>query len=406
MQGGKISKLLKTSISADVLSKFLDILAKDNLYDIHIEPSGSTYKIRTRLNGRLRLLDKVSRKTAEDLISQLKAKGGVLHTSINIPQEAVFTHGSLTVRLFSLPTLDGEKTYLRVINQKATNKDLSKLGLYGESLKQLEAISKMGPGLIIVLGEGKTTTMFSLLSQFDASTLSLSTIERHASYKLSGVNQFIAGDNYYDLAYDAFVAAINQRSDVILVDDIGTPDLAKLAVDSVHRGKLVIASLPVNDSFAAAHFLASLGIKPFLVASSLKIIVRQRIIHTGITTQLEPRPVSANESAKILRDYGIEAEKLHKLEGQAKQAGLNEKLPLSTSSTAINKLFDLDTEKMTKITGVFEVVAVDDAFRHLYLAGASEQDLRDNFISSGGIDIRLSYIIKALRKIVPFLKLE
>jgi len=242
------------------------------------------------------------------------------------------------------------------------------------------------------------------LSRFDATRFNLSTIERQASYNLANINQFVAGNDYHALALDAFQAAVNQRSDIILVEDIGSPELAKLAIDSAGRGKLIITSLPIDDSFAVMDFLVSLGVKPFLVASSLRLIIRQRITHTGITSQLEPTPIDTDESTRILNQYHIDAEKLHELEKQAKNAGLGEKTALSTSKTGINKLFYLEPEKLTKITGLFEVVPITDALAQLFLAGVTEQELKEYFVSSGGIDIELDYLIKALRKIVPFAK--
>ncbi|MCL2869954.1 Flp pilus assembly complex ATPase component TadA [Candidatus Saccharibacteria bacterium] len=406
MLGGKIAKLLKGSVSSATLDDLLDLLAKNNLYDIHIEPMGETYHLRTRLNGKLQPLDKISHKAAENLIQQLKIRCQLPRTATNIPQEATFLHGNLLVQFFNLPTLDGEKAYLRIINQKSISKNLAKLGLYGQGLKECEAVNKLPSGLVIVLGEGKTTTMFSLLSRFDSNKLNLSTVERQASYNLPNVNQFVAGDDYHSLAYDALKAAINQRSDVILVEDIGSPELAKLAVDSAQRGRLIITSLPVNDSFAVYYFLVSMGLKPFLVASSLRLIINQKIMHTGLTTQLEARPISTAESNQILKDYHIKATDLHELEKQAKTAGLGENLSLSTSSSAINKLFTLNTEKLTKIMGLFEVVPINEIFRNMLLAGVNERELKEHFIAHGGVDLELDYLIKALRKIVPFIKIE
>jgi type II secretory ATPase GspE/PulE/Tfp pilus assembly ATPase PilB-like protein len=384
----------------------LDVFAKNNLFDIHIEPAGSGYCIRTRINGKLQLVEKVNQKVAENLINQLKSRGGLSQASPGTPLKASFVHDHLLIQFFSLPTLGGEKVYLRLINQNSISKDLSKLGLYGDELKALEGVNKLGSGLVIVLGEGKTTTMFSLLSRFDPSKLNLSTVERHASYKLPNVNQFVAHNDYHSLAHDALNAAINQRSDVVLVEDIGTPELAKLAVDSATRGKLIITSLPIDDSFKVPQFLASLGVKPFLIASSLRLIVRQRIVHTSITSQLEPRPIGSKESQQILKDYDVDIARLHDLEKQAKANGLGEKLALSTSEKAITKLFDVEPEKLTKITGIFEVVPATDTFRHSFLAGTNSLELKDSFTADGGVNLELDYLIKALRKIVPFIKLE
>ena len=275
MDGGIISNLDEHEFEHAV-STLLDISHEQKIRDLHIEPRTNSYTIRTKSGPHLSKIDQLTTDQAESLIHQLFTKSHLRRASI--PQEGHFKHGDLLVQFSTLPVLTGTKVFLHLTDQKMASKDLASLGLSGDNLALVKRIPEYNSGLIIVLGEGRTTTMFSILSLFDAKKFNISTIENRLTYRLPHVNQFIAEGDFTHQAELALSAAIKQRSKVIYLSQITSPKLAELAVEATNNHQIIITSLPITDPFVAVDFLVNLGIPSFLLLHSLRLIISQQLI--------------------------------------------------------------------------------------------------------------------------------
>jgi Type II secretory pathway, ATPase PulE/Tfp pilus assembly pathway, ATPase PilB len=322
MTGGIISHLSENNIT-HVLNTLLNEARSRKIRDIHIEPGSATYKIRVRTSGQLKLIDQISTTKAEKLIEEIRLRSHLRKTNQRIPQESTFSYNSLLVQFTSLPIVDGEKIFLHITDQKMISKDLKTIGLSGDHLQTVQNIPNLDSGLVIVIGEGKTTTMFSILSLFDSKKLNISTVETRNTYRLSGVNQFISNKNIIRQTEAAFSATVKQHSDVILLSQIDSPRLAELAVDASLNNRLVITSLPITDPFQVADFLLGLDIKPFLLLHALKMVISQDLVSVS------------------------------------------------------------ETKDRTSLKGVFEILEIDDHYKQLFQAGLNPHEIRHIKIKNG-----------------------
>lgn len=284
MAGGIISSQ-KNASPNKLASLLISNAQRQGIHDLHIEPSGDLYIIRARSGQHLAQLDQVNASDARVIIDALRTKANLPALSSRAPQEGTIRSNNTLVNFSSLPVVNGEKIFLRITDLTKASKDLEKLGLSGDSLATVKEVANLTSGLVLVLGEGRTTTMFSIISLFDANKLNISTIENRQTYILPRINQFIAERDYVTQAAPAFRAADRQRSDVIMLSAIDTPQLAELAVNASMNNHLVISSLPVSDPFAASAFLVGLGIRPFAISHVLKLIISQSLTRsqTGVT---------------------------------------------------------------------------------------------------------------------------
>lgn len=400
MQGGKI-KLNKSS--ADVFIKSILNYCLDNkVRDIHFEPAEKHYVIRIRLGKFLSILDKIPIALAENAIVELKDLANI-GSPASSPQEGYFKYKNLNIQLSTLPVLGGEKLFLHLTDQTILSSNLTKLGLWGQNLQVVQStVKSTTSGIILVLGEGKNTTMFNLLSLLNTEKLNLCTIENRPSYTFKNVNQFIAEKDYTTLAPKALKALVKQRANVILLSQIDTPKLAEAVFDTASEGKLIISSLPVSDSFSAAEFLSNLGIPPFLIAHTVKLIISQDLVPAVDSKKLIPYPVSVQKSASILANNQISAGDLHNLELSAKAIGLGSSAPLSTTDTTITTLYKTDSKPTPKIEGIFEVLQMSDLLKKLILSNFTSVDIKETLLETGFVTKKQDYLLKSLRKVVPF----
>ncbi|MCL2444867.1 Flp pilus assembly complex ATPase component TadA [Candidatus Saccharibacteria bacterium] len=287
MSGGQKTKSnnLESNDAETLFQQLIDLVRTQNLRDIHLDPRDGHYLIRTKSStARLATHAEISKVQATDLIDLLFIKSHLHPSSRPIPQDARLSHANFLIQLTTLPTILGPKIFLHFTDQTKLTRDLSKLGFTPDQLPIAESITKLPSGLILVLGAGKTTTMFSLLSLFDASKLSISTVETRHTYRLPGVNQFIDTTGQISRQEQAFAAAMRQHSDVILLSQIDSTRLAELSLDAASNRRIIITSLPITDPYSAADFLTHLGTTPFLTLHNLRLVISQQLVPTTDST--------------------------------------------------------------------------------------------------------------------------
>jgi type IV pilus assembly protein PilB len=252
--------------------------------DIHIEPTERDVRVRLRVDGVLRDYLQAPTWLHAGLTTRLKVMGKLDIADRRLPQDGRFKvrfqNRVVDVRLSTLPTQFGEKAVMRLLEAGGGLYDLKSLGLPEKTLQTLVDAADQPQGMIIVTGptgSGKTTTLYSLLSRKLSSKLSVVTVEDPIEYKLEGANQ-VQVNVKAGLTFASFLRSIlRQDPDVILVGEIRDQETAEIAFRASMTGQLVLTTLHTNNSAATVLRLLDLGVDPFVIASSVSVIVAQRL---------------------------------------------------------------------------------------------------------------------------------
>lgn len=271
--------------------------------DIHIEPYEASVRIRYRLDGVLHLAGTLAPHQHAALVSRIKVLAGLDIAEKRRPQdgrlrvERPHPLPALDLRVSVLATHFGEKVVLRLLDRSALRLDLGALGFEAEPLALFRQAIHRPHGIVLVTGptgSGKTTTLYAALNEIDTDRLNVSTVEDPIEYDLPGVNQTQARPDIGLGFAEALRAFLRQDPDVLMVGEIRDTETAEIAVRAALTGHLVLATLHTNDAAGAVTRLADMGVAPYLLASSLRLVAAQRLLRTLCSAC--KRPVKMQEA--------------------------------------------------------------------------------------------------------------
>jgi type IV pilus assembly protein PilB len=253
--------------------------------DVHIEPYESFFRVRYRLDGVLHTVGRLELVQRDAIISRLKIMSGLDIAEKRRPQDSRIRvdheNRSVDLRVSTLPTAHGEKVVLRVLDKSALTLDLDVLGFEDDDLAQFERAIQNPNGQILVTGptgSGKTTTLYSALDTLNTEHVNITTIEDPIEYNLSGINQAqVRADIGFTFA-QALRAFLRQDPNIIMVGEIRDKETADIAVRAALTGHLVLSTLHTNDAPSTVTRLVDMGVEPYLVASSVRLVAAQRLV--------------------------------------------------------------------------------------------------------------------------------
>lgn len=253
--------------------------------DIHFEPFMRDVVVRFRIDGVLHEAGRIPREHYENVLNRIKVQGHLRIDEHFTTQDGAIRTSlgdvKFDLRVSVVPTVEGEKTVLRILSADAQGFSLSDLGISGNNLTVLENAAQKPFGMIMVVGptgSGKTTTLYALLKVLNQKTVNITTIEDPVEYKMLGVNQ-IQVNPLTNLTFAKGLRSIvRQDPDIILVGEIRDEETAEIAVNAALTGHLLLSTFHANDAATAIPRMLDMGIEPFLLASTLEIIVAQRLV--------------------------------------------------------------------------------------------------------------------------------
>jgi len=258
---------------------------KQKASDIHLEPFGNKFRVRFRVDGTLRTVLDPPRKLQAAVISRVKVLSKLDIAERRLPQDGrmrVKYHDKVVdVRVSTMPGIHGEKVVLRLFDKSTLQLDITKLGFEKKELQVLEKAINKPYGMILVTGptgSGKTTTLYSALSRINSEDVNIMTAEDPVEYNLKGINQFQTNEKIGLTFAAALRSFLRQDSDVIMVEEIRDLETAEIAVKAALTGHLVLSTLHTNDAPSTVTRLIDMGVQPFLVASSVILVVAQRLV--------------------------------------------------------------------------------------------------------------------------------
>lgn len=253
--------------------------------DIHVEPYEKFMRVRYRLDGVLHEVEQIQIEKSRSLISRLKIMSELDIAEKRRPQDGrmrVEEEGrTIDIRVSTLPTDFGEKVVLRILDKSQLQLDLSRLGFEAENLKLFQRTIRLPFGMILVTGptgSGKTTTLYAALQHINDPRVNITTIEDPIEYNLTGINQTQVRSEIGVTFSAALRSILRQDPNIIMVGEIRDGETAEIAIRAALTGHLVFSTLHTNDAPSAITRLIDMGVEPFLVASSVKMILAQRLL--------------------------------------------------------------------------------------------------------------------------------
>lgn len=258
---------------------------KKGASDIHIEPYEKTFRVRFRIDGVLYEIMRPPFKLKNAIISRLKIMADLDIAERRLPQDGriklkLGNRKEMDFRVSVLPGLFGEKVVLRLLDKGNLQTDLQKLGFNEQQMNAFKAAIDKPYGLVLVTGptgSGKTTTLYSALTELNKPTVNISTAEDPVEFNLAGINQVQMHEDIGLNFAAALRSFLRQDPDVIMVGEIRDYETAEIGIKASLTGHLVLSTLHTNDAPSTINRLLNMGIEPFLVASSVNIIVAQRL---------------------------------------------------------------------------------------------------------------------------------
>jgi type IV pilus assembly protein PilB len=269
--------------------RFVDLLlsqaVKSRASDIHIEPQEKSMAVRMRIDGILRDMVPPARKMQPAVVARIKILSMMDIAERRLPQEGRFkmkaSGRSIDVRVSVIPTIYGEKVVMRILDAAAVNHNIEELGFEPNLLKELKAILAQPHGIIVVTGptgSGKSTTLYSALNHLKDPTKNITTVEDPVEYRLAGINQ-IQVKPEIDLDFALCLRAIlRQDPDIILIGEIRDKETIEIAIKASMTGHLVLSTFHTNDAPSAISRFVYMGVEPYLLASTLNLVVAQRLV--------------------------------------------------------------------------------------------------------------------------------
>jgi type IV pilus assembly protein PilB len=286
--------ITETVMGAEAASKapvirFVDLLlsqaVKSRASDIHIEPQDKSMAIRMRVDGILIEMVPPSRKMQAAVIARVKILSQMNIAERRLPQDGRFKIKApgreIDVRVSSIPVIYGEKIVMRILDSKAVDHDISRLGFDDEMLSRFKSVLSLPHGIVIVTGptgSGKSTTLYSALNYLKDPTKNITTVEDPVEYRLGGINQIqIRADIDLDFAL-CLRAILRQDPDIVLIGEIRDKETMEIAMKASLTGHLVLSTFHTNDAPSAISRLRYMGLEPYLLSSTINLVVAQRLV--------------------------------------------------------------------------------------------------------------------------------
>jgi type IV pilus assembly protein PilB len=337
----------------------------DRASDVHIEPDDHVLRVRHRVDGELRELMRPPTGMHAAIVSRLKVMADLDISERRKPQDGRFRvrrdTRAVDVRLSTLPTVQGEKVVLRIMDRGVMRITLSNLGIGHQRLQAMHDLIHRPDGIILVAGptgSGKTTTLYAALEEINEPGKNICTVENPVEYNLRGVNQVQANQKGGLGFTDALRSLLRQDPDVLMVGEIRDAETATIAVQASLTGHLVLATLHTNDAVSAVTRLINMGIEPYLIGAALRGVMSQRLVRCLCPTCREP----SQPTAAMVRRFG------------------------SLPEGQYFKARGCDTCKGTGYSGrigVYELLVVTDEFADMVCKDPSLGDLRKLALQQG-----------------------
>ncbi len=355
--------------------------------DIHIEPREDSVRVRFRIDGVLHTVETLPLSVKAALSSRIKIMAQLNIAERRLPQDGrirINVRGrELDLRVSTMPAMCGESVVLRLLDRSNVALDFHALGFSGAALEAFQAILQQPNGIILVTGptgSGKTTTLYTALGTLNSSERKLFTVEDPIEYRLDGVNQIQVNPKVGLTFSTALRSILRQDPDIVMVGEIRDLETAEIAIRASLTGHLVLSTVHTNSAAATVTRLLDMGVEDYLMASSLKAVVAQRLVRRLCQACSQPADISPMQLDRILAMAGVSAASPSRAHGIRKACGC-----AACRNTGFSGR-----------TTVYEVLTVNELVRDAVLDEATERHIEDAARAGGMVPMISNGIAKVL----------
>lgn len=401
----KAKSIVQDSPISKALTAILTYAAKTKASDIHIEPLEDSLIIRCRIDGVLRRVMDLPKSVAPALISRIKILSNLKIDEHRIPQDGQFVvlvdDKEIDLRIAISPVTWGEQVVIRLLDKTGMSMDITKMGMTGRALRTVMKGIKEPNGMILTsgpTGSGKSTTLYALIQQIKSEEINIVTLEDPVEYKMDGINQIQVNVDAGLTFASGLRSILRQDPDVVMVGEIRDSETASLAVQAALTGHLVFSTLHTNSAAGILPRLLDMGIEPFLLASTLNVVIGQRLVRR------------ITEKRELYRSSDIETAGINEIVGDllpqtdADVAEISEDLGYPGLPIKNDEHYMLAKGIVTKETpggykgraGLYETIEVDEDIQKLIVSHATAAEIMRLAKEKGTVTMRQDGILKAL----------
>ena len=401
-----IKTIVQDSPISKALSAILEFAARNRASDIHIEPLENELKIRVRVDGVLREIMKLPKDTEAALVSRIKILSNLKIDEHRTPQDGQFTvkvdDKEIDLRIAIAPIVWGEQVVIRLLDKTGTSLKLEDMGYKGRALRTIRSGLKQSNGMILTsgpTGSGKSTSLYALIQEIKNDAINIVTLEDPVEYKMAGINQIQVNTEVGLTFASGLRSILRQDPNVVMVGEIRDKETAQLAVQAALTGHLVFSTLHTNSAAGILPRLLDMGVEPFLIASTVKTVIGQRLVRRIAENGKESYESSEAETAAVKAALGslLPADK-DKMAAAAEDLGYKS-LPLANQNA-----YTLYKGKDTTETpggyqgrmGLYEVFEVTEEIQALIMKRATSSEIQKAAQAQGMISMRQDGFLKAL----------
>lgn len=356
---------------------------RDGASDVHFEPGERDVGVRLRVDGVLQEVTPPSKQLYPAVVTRIKILSGMDIAEHRLPLDGRFRFSAykrvIDVRVSSLPEIHGEKLVLRILDRDSLRVDMTAIGFDPGMLERFQRVLKLPNGIVLLTGptgSGKTTTLYSALSYLRSPRQNIQTVEDPVEYQLRGINQMQVRSQI-DLTFaNALRSILRQDPDTILIGEIRDEETARIAMRASLTGHLVLSTLHTNDSPSAFWRLRDIGIEPYLIAATIKLVLSQRLVRV-LCPECKQHTQLDDDLLSLLRPHQPDVDQWTFLE-----------------SVGCSKC---SRRGFKGRTGIFEYLEVDDKVRQMIIDGAGEVELRKGARELGMEPLLLNGLHKVAR---------
>jgi type IV pilus assembly protein PilB len=363
--------------------------------DIHIEPADKELIVRYRVDGILYDAMKLPKQAAAAIVARIKVLANLKLDEKRLPQDGRFKieleGEKVSFRVSVLPVYYGEKTVMRILREGGGGYTLESLGFHGEGLEKIHDALKQKTGMLLTTGptgSGKTTTLYTLLDLLNQPDVNISTIEDPIEYQMQRINQTQVKPDIGFTFSSGLRSLVRQDPDIIMVGEIRDGETASLAVNAALTGHLVLSTLHTNSAAGTIPRLIDMGVQPFLLVSTAKVIIAQRLVR-----KLHIKEKYFLKKAGIDRlKKAVDLDKIMKImvdEGILKETTPWSKVPFYRP---VEKDGDDGFEGRM---GIHEIMTVSESVRNMIIDGSTDEEIDEQAKSEGMLSMMEDGIYKA-----------
>ncbi len=392
-EDGQLVDLTQKAITAEdapfvkLVNLILQEAIKERATDVHIEPQSHEVVVRVRIDGVLQRIMNPPLSSLSGMITRVKILSNMDIAERRLPQDGRFTiktgDREIDVRVSVLPTIFGEKVVMRLLDKSSFRMDLTTLGFPDRELKIFRRWIRQPYGMVVIsgpTGSGKSTTLYASLKEIKSEATNITTVEDPVEYHLDGINQVQVHEKIGLTFGSTLRSILRQDPDILLIGEVRDEETADIAIKFALTGHLVFTTVHANDAPATITRLIDIGVPPFLVGSSVNLVMAQRLVRT----------ICPN----CKTEYKPTAEDFERLQ-------LSEKYKDHTFYHGRGCVHCRQTGYRGR-TGIFEILEMRQPIRKLVFENANQEVIREKALELGMVTLREAGIQKLLQGITTF----